>query len=150
MNKYIKLTLTLLMLSLKVTFAQQPSIGYFPFNNTLSITSDPERLLFVDGRLETNTFFGNLNPEIALCFNLKRSVEYNLYSGLSCKSNIIDGFVDGDYIGGYSVMFGSRFKPFVKHKNVHLLFELSPYFNKEFDSAILRTYAGVSYRFGKS
>lgn len=129
--------------------AQQLSIGYFPFNNTFSITSNPERLLMVDGRVETNTFYGNINPEVLGFINIKRTDILNLYSGLGCKVIIIDGFNDGDFIGGFTVSVGSRFKPFEKFDNVHFLFELSPYFNKEFSSGTLRAYIGVSYKFKK-
>ncbi len=138
-----------LITSLTKLNAQQLSIGYFPFNNTFSITSNPERLIIIDGRIETNTFFGNINPEIFGIINIKRSDLFNIYSGLSCKTIIIDGFNDEDFIGGYAISLGSRFKPFEKFDNVHFLFELSPYFNKEFKSGILRAYIGISYKFKK-
>lgn len=147
MNK-IFLTI-LLIISLTKLNAQQLSIGYFPFNNTFSITSNPDRFVMIDGRVETNTFFGNINPEIFGIINIKRSDLFNIYSGLSCKTIIIDGFNDGSFIGGYAVSVGSRFKPFEKFDNVHFLFELSPYFNKEFKSGILRAYIGISYKFKK-
>jgi hypothetical protein len=139
----------LLLISLTKLNAQQLSIGYFPFNNTFSITSNPERLIMIDGRVETNTFFGNINPEIFGIININRSDLFNVYSGLSCKTIIIDGFNDGDFIGGYAVLLGSRFKPFEKFENVHFLFELSPYFNREFKSGIFRAYIGISYKFKK-
>lgn len=129
--------------------AQQLSMGYFPFNNTLSITSNPDKLLVIDGRLETNTFYGNINPEIFGIVNIKRSDLVNVYTGLSCKTILIDGFTNGDFIGGYAVSVGSRFKPFEKFHNVQFLFELSPYVNKEFESGMLRAYLGVSYKFNK-
>ncbi len=125
----------------------QLSLGYYPFNNTLSITSNTEKRIWVDGRLETNTFYGNINPEIFAMFNLKRTGFYNIYTGLSCKSVLMDGFVDGDFIGGYSLSVGSRIKPFRRQNNVHFMFELSPYVNKEFNSGILRAYLGVAYHF---
>lgn len=139
-----------LIISLTKLNAQQLSVGYFPFNNTFSITSNPDKLLILDIRVETNTFFGNINPEIFGMINIKRSDSYNIYSGLSCKMIIIDGFNDvEEYIGGYALSIGSRFKPFEKFDNIHLIFELSPYFNKEFESGILRAYLGVSYKFKK-
>ena len=148
MNK--ALLTTLLIITLTKLSAQPLSIGYFPFNNTLSITSNPEKLIMIDGRIETNTFFGNINPEIFGIINIKRTDLYNLYSGLSCKTLLIDGFNDGNFIGGYAVSVGTRFKPFEKFNNLHFLFELSPYFNKEFNSGILRAYMGISYKFKKT
>ncbi len=145
-----KLCLALfLMISLAKLNAQQLSIGYFPFNNVLSITSNPERLLMFDVRVETNTFFGNINPELFGVVNIKRSETFNIYSGLSCKAILIDGFNDGDFVGGYAVSLGTRFKPFEKFNNIHFLLEVSPYFNKELTSGTLRAYLGVSYKFKK-
>jgi hypothetical protein len=139
----------ILIISLSKLNAQPLSVGYFPFNNTFSITSNPERLIMIDGRVETNTFFGNINPEIFGIINIKRSDLFNIYSGLSCKMIILDGFNDDGFIGGYSISLGSRFKPFEKFDNVNFLFELSPYFNKEFKSGTFRAYIGLSYKFKK-
>jgi hypothetical protein len=129
--------------------AQQLAIGYFPFQNTLSISSNPERLFWIDGRIETNTFFGNLNPELLGLVNIKRTKYVNLYSGLSCKMNFIDGFNDQQFIGGYSINFGVRIKPFETISNLYFIFEIAPYVNREFSSGLLRTYWGISYKFDK-
>lgn len=137
----------LLIMTVSTINAQQLSVGYFPFNNTLSITSNPDRLLLLDGRVETNTFFGNLNPELFGLINIKRSDLCNLYLGLSCKAILIDGFSNGGYIGGYALSAGSRFKPFERLDKFHVLFELSPYCNKKFSSGILRAYFGIAYKF---
>ena len=129
--------------------AQLVSIGYFPFNNTISITSNPEKLFWVDTRIETNTFYGNSNPEVFGMINLKRSDSISFYTGLSCRLVALDGFEDGNYIGGYSISIGTRFKPFEKWRNLHFMVELSPYINKDFSSGILRSYIGVSYTLKK-
>ena len=139
--------LFLLMLVLPEVNAQQLSLGYFPFNNTLSVTSNPDRLFWADGRFETNTFYGNINPELLGRINVKRTDFYNLYTGAGFKMILIDGFNDGIYAGGYSVAMGARFKPIVKWSNVHVVFELSPYFNREFSSGMLRAYLGIAYKF---
>ena len=129
--------------------AQSFSVAYFPFNNAFSVTSNPERLFMVDLRLETNTFFGNINPEILALFNVKRAERINIYTGLGLKAVFIDGFNEQDVIGGYAVTFGARFKPFDKFEDLQFLFELSPYLNSALESGTLRAYVGISYRFKK-
>ncbi len=132
------------MLVLPEVMPQKISLGYFPFNNTLSGTSNPEQAIWADGRLKPTTFYGNINPEFLARINLKRTDFYNLYTGAGFKMILIDGFNDGIYAGGYSVAIGARFKPIVKWSNVHVVFELSPYFNREFSSGILRALSGNS------
>lgn len=141
------ITICLLLFVVMQLKSQQLSVGYFPFNNTFSITSNPERLLWLDARIETNTFYGNLNPELLGLINIKRTDFYNVYLGMGCKMNFIDSFNEVNYIGGYTAAFGSRIKPFEKWSNFYFVFELSPYVNKEFSSGILRAFLGISYKF---
>lgn len=144
-----KIVVLVILSSALTPLHAQVSLGYFPFNNTFSITSNPDKLILVDGRLETNTFYGNINPEIFGLINIKRSDLVNIYSGLSCKMLINNGTTDGNYLGGYSISVGTRFKPFEKYHHIHFVFELSPYFSREFTSGTLRAYLGISYKFGK-
>lgn len=142
----MKKLLVLILLVNALQLKAQISIGYFPLNNAFSVTSDPDKLLWVDGRIETNTFFGNIDPELFGMINLHRDSKYSIYSGLSCRFTVSGASEDNDIIAGYSVTAGSRFTPVEKWKKLQIIFELSPYLNNQFNSGLLRAYLGISLK----
>ena len=126
----------------------QLAIGYYPFQSVLSVSSNTEKLLWGDLRAETNTFFGNINFESHLMLNLKRSSWVNFYSGLGVNINPSNSTLNISVLNGYIIDFGARIKPIQKHPNFQVLFEISPYLNKQLNGGILRTFLGVGYNFG--
>lgn len=123
----------------------QIAISYYPFQSVLSVSSDTENLIWADLRVETNTFFSNINLEFDAMLNIKRTDWVNYYTGLGINVNPSYGLEDLPFTNGYVFNAGIRIKPIEKHRNLHVVFELSPYFNRNFDGGIIRTLFGVSY-----
>lgn len=123
----------------------QVSLGYYPFQSILSVTTNTEKIIWGDFRIETNTFFSNVNMELSPMWNFKRTDWVNYYTGAGVNFNPVNVFQDLPFINGYTLDFGARIKPIQKHKNIQLLFEISPYINQEFSSGNLRTLLGVAY-----
>ncbi|MBP9739650.1 MAG: hypothetical protein V9E96_04705 [Chitinophagaceae bacterium] len=57
----------------------QLAISYFPFQSIVSLTTNTEKKLWVDYKVETNTFFTNMNMEFSVKYNFKKNTQYNLY-----------------------------------------------------------------------
>lgn len=127
----------------------QLSIGYFPFQSELSLSTHSERILRGEIRLSTNTFFGNITVEPILLGNIKRTEKINYYAGLGMNLNFFNAASNLSIINGYHLHLGARIKPFNDLKKLHLIFEISPYMNRNFDGGILRTRLGIAYQFGK-
>ncbi|PJB57397.1 MAG: hypothetical protein CO098_11715 [Bacteroidetes bacterium CG_4_9_14_3_um_filter_41_19] len=123
----------------------QIALSYYPFQSVLSVSSNTDKLLWPDLRIETNTFFSNINLEFNAMVNLKRTDWVNYYSGLGININPFYGLEDLPFTNGYVLCAGVRVKPVQKHKNLQVVFELSPYFNKYFDGGMVRTLLGISY-----
>lgn len=139
--------LALLIFSL-LLFSQlkaQVSVGYYPFQSILSVTTNTEKVIWADFRVETNTFFSNINMEVSPMWNFKRTDWVNYYTGVGVNFNPVNVFQDLPFINGYTLDFGARIKPIQKYKNIQLLFEISPYINQEFTSGNIRTLLGVAY-----
>jgi hypothetical protein len=140
-----KLALLIFSLILFSQIKAQVAIGYYPFQSILSVSTSTEKAVWADFRIETNTFFSNMNMELAPMWNLKRTDWVNYYVGFGTSFNPANTFQALPFVNGYAVYFGSRIKPMQKYKNVQLLFEISPYINQEFSSGNLRTLFGLAY-----
>ncbi len=130
-----------------VQLKAQVSLGYYPFQSILSVSTNTEKVIWGDFRIETNTFFSNINMELSPMWNFKRTDWVNYYTGVGVNFNPVNVFQALPFINGYTLDFGARIKPLQKHRNVQLLFELSPYINQEFTSGNLRTLLGIGYNF---
>jgi len=75
-------------------------------------------LLWVDLRIETNTFFSNVNLELNAMVNIKRTDWVNYYSGLGINVNPFYGLESLPFTNGYVLNVGVRVKPIQKHKNL--------------------------------
>lgn len=128
----------------------QISIGYFPFQSLLSITSNTEKLAWVDFKMETNTFASNLNMEISPKINFKRTDCVNYYIGPGWSFNPTNAYSDATITNGYFLDFGARIKPLSNWRNLQLVFELSPYVNTDFTGGNFRARLGIAWNFGKS
>ena len=125
----------------------QIAVSYYPFQSILSVSSNTDKLLWADLRIETNTFFSNMNMEFDAMINIKRTDWVNYYAGLGINVNPLYGFKDLPSTNGYVLNIGVRVKPIQKYKNLQVMFELSPYFNRNFDGGMVRTLLGISYNF---
>lgn len=125
----------------------QVAIGYFPFQSLLSVSTNTDKRLFADLKIETNSFFSNINMELSPKINVKRQEKVNYYAGLGISINPANPFADLSVINGYFTDFGMRATPFEKFKNLQIVFEISPYVNREFNGGNLRSRIGVAWNF---
>lgn len=125
----------------------QLAIGYFPFQSIVAVTTNTEKKLWIDYKVETNTFFTNMNMELSAKFNFKNNKQYNLYVAPGFVFNFANPSTGSPLANGYFIDFGSRIKPLEKNNHVQLIFELSPYVNYEFKSGNLRSRLGIAYQF---
>lgn len=125
----------------------QVAVSYFPFQAILSVSSPVDKLVFIDYKLETNTFFSNMNMEFSPKLNLVRREKVNYYTGLGWNFNPMNAYANLPISNGYFVDFGLRAKPFDQLKNLHVVFELSPYVNSNFTGGNLRSRLGVAWSF---
>lgn len=139
----------LVFLFVQKSLIGQIVVGYFPFQSQISINSNTDKILFADYKLETNNFLSNLNMEISPKINLKKSEKINYYTGLGISINPINSFSNLPITNGYFVDFGIRYKKFERIKNLQIIFELSPYLNREFDGGNLRSRIGIAWAFVK-
>lgn len=144
-----KLAILLFMFFALAKLQAQVAVGYYPFQSILSVSTNTEKLFWADLRVETNTFFSNMNTEISPMWNFKRTNSINYYIGAGLNFNPSNIFQNLDAVNGYAFDFGVRLKPlpFQHLKNVQVMFEISPYFNTEFTSGKLRTLLGFAYNF---
>lgn len=125
----------------------QVGLSYFPWNNKLGVSSNTEKKLWGEVKFEVNTFFGNLNTDLALMYNVKQKEQVNYYVGLGVSTNFIRGAFEEKGLNGYNLYVGSRIKPFTKYPGVQIIAELAPYINSEFSSGLLQANFGVGYQF---
>jgi hypothetical protein len=127
----------------------QVAVTYIPFQSLLGVSTDTENRFWLDYKLETNTFFQNLNMEISPKINIRQSEFSNIYLGSGVSFNPINKASELSVINGYMIDVGIRIKPLVKVKNAQLVFEISPYVNRTFTSGYLRTRLGIAWNFSK-
>lgn len=132
------------------TGKSQVAISYYPFQSIVSVATDVDKLVFLDYKLETNTFFANLNMELSPKIQLARRENINYYTGLGWSFNPMNAYSNLPISNGYFVDFGLRAKPFTQLKNLQVVFELSPYVNKYFVGGNLRSRLGIAWNFTNS
>lgn len=145
-----KSILVLLLVTAFKKSSAQISIGYLPFQSLLSITSNTEKLAWVDFKMETNTFASNLNMEISPKINFISNEYVNYYVGAGLAFNPSNAYSDVSITNGYFLDFGARIKPLNNHRNFQVIFELSPYINNDFTGGNFRARLGLAWNFGKS
>ena len=142
----MKNTIIILLLFVYCKSTCQVAVGYFPFNNSfIQLSSNPERLILGDIRLQTNTFSYNATAELAPFVNIKRSEVINLYIGPGISINPF--YNTSSMVNLYFLTLGARIKPLRTNRNFAVLFELSPLFTSEPRNNILRSNLGISYNF---
>ena len=135
--------------TISLTAKSQIAITYFPFQSLLGVNTNTDKLVWLDYKIETNTFASNLNMELSPKINFIRKENVNYYFGPGISFNPVYYGSDLSITNGYFLDFGARAKPFTKCRNLQILFELSPYINNQFVSGNIRTRLGISYNFGK-
>lgn len=128
----------------------QVAVSYFPFQSFIAISSNTEKLLWADYKVETNSFPTNTNMELSPKFNFRRKESVNYYLGPGISFNLANGVSNLGILNGYFLDFGARIKPLDQHKNFQIVFEISPYAQVDFKSGILRTRLGLAWNFKKT
>jgi hypothetical protein len=146
----MKLNITgFLILFFLQSLRSQVAVSYFPFQSVLAISSNTERLLWADYKLETNTFAGNMDMELSPKLNFNRTEAVNYYTGPGVSFNPAYTFSDLTVLNGYFLDFGVRVKPFSRNRSFQVVFEISPYANKNFNGGSIRTRLGLGWNFNR-
>lgn len=127
----------------------QVAVGYFPFQSVLAVSTNTEKMLWLDYKLETNSFVSNLNMELSPKWNFKRRESVNYYVGAGIAFNPLYAFSDLPVVNGGFLDFGARIKPLKQLKNLQVVFELSPYVNADFAGGNIRSKLGLAWNFSK-
>ncbi len=140
------LVILICILTQKQLFAQV-AVSYFPFQSILSVSTNTDKRLFADFKIETNNFISNFNMEFSSKFNMKRLEKVNYYTGIGISINPVNSYANLPITNGYFIDFGVRAKPFEQFNNLQIVFEISPYVNKEINGGNLRTRIGIAWNF---
>ncbi len=125
----------------------QASVAYYPFRNVFSVSSNADRLVWVDARLQTNTLTSALSTTLVPMVNFIRKPTVNYYAGLGIQFNALNNLNDAAILEGYSLHVGVRVAPFPAVPNVRVAFEISPLARPNFKSGNLYSYLGLVYQF---
>ncbi|MEZ0540979.1 hypothetical protein [Fibrella arboris] len=141
----------LLFLALPATALCQASVGYYPFNSfgLFTVSTNPEKLVWLDGRLQTNSLFEQLSTTFCPMVNVRRTERVNYYVGPGIQINALNA-VNGDKVlEGYSLHVGVRAAPVASLPNLRVAFELSPSARSNFKSGVFYSYLGLIWHFKK-
>lgn len=141
-----------LVFSLQSAYSQ--AVTYYPFNSILSVSSNPNRSAWLDCRFQMNSYFSSLSTELVPMFNLSKKEKAKFYFGVGARFNFINYITQTDPekqkpLEGYSLNMGVRASPVPNIQRLQVVFEVSPYANKNFDLGLFRANLGLGYVFGK-
>jgi hypothetical protein len=146
----MRLIFVLTALVISTFMHAQVAVSYFPFQSILSISTNTEKLCWADYKLETNSFVSNFNMELSSKLNVRKRELTNYYTGPGISFNPAYSFANLRVLNGFFIDFGVRIKPIAKQRNLQVVFEISPYVNREFSGGNIRTRLGVAWNFQKS
>ncbi len=147
MKKFLFLALGPLLLA-PCCWAQ--GVTYYPWDNILSVSSNPQRLVWGEARFQMNSLFAALDTELAPMVNFRRSPQSQFYAGGGVAFGFVSHFVDNSrLVKGYFLSVGTRIHPLVQVPEVGVAFELSPYTAEDFKSGRFRAWLGVTWQFGR-
>ncbi len=138
----------LLFLAFPSIAFSQASVAYYPFNGLFTVSTNPNRLLWLDARLQTNTPF-SLSTTFCPMINVNRTERANYYVGPSIRVNALNAIENNKILEGYALHVGVRVAPVVSLPNLRVAFELSPSVNTGFRFGLVNSYLGVVYQFNK-
>ncbi|MEZ0607654.1 hypothetical protein ACAW74_04010 [Fibrella sp. WM1] len=139
------------LLALPVTVFAQASVAYYPFNSfgLFTVSTNPNNLVWLDARLQTNSIFEQLSTTFCPMVNVKRTERVNYYVGPGIRINALNA-VNGDKVlENYSLHVGVRAAPVESLPNLRVAFEISPSAAANFKSGIFYTYLGFAWQFRK-
>ena len=116
--------------------SQAQAFTYYPFNSIFSIATNPNKAVWADFRFQMNSYFSSLSTEVSPMFNLNKSGEAKFYVGAGVKANFLNALNPDvskqSALEGYCFNAGVRTSPIEKLPRFQIVFELSPYANKNF------------------
>ncbi len=138
-----------LMFYLTATYSQ--GLMYYPFTSQISVSSNPTKVLWVDSKWQTNSFFSNFNTELAPHINISTDARYRMYVGAGARVNFVTLLTSTSsrFVEGYFGTFGVRSSLFPAYPRLQVGFEFSPYVNRQATLGLFRTNLGIGYYFGK-
>ncbi len=143
-----KHVVTAFLLSLSAAAFGQASVAYYPFNSVVTVSTNADRALWLDARVQTNTVFGSLSTTFCPLINVARRPQVNYYTGLGIRFNFLNGLDHRNALEGYSLHVGVRARvPFLP--NLRVAFELAPYSRRDFKTGNLQSFLGLVYQFSK-
>ncbi|WP_234735112.1 hypothetical protein [Tellurirhabdus bombi] len=145
----MKKWLVLFLLPCSISAFGQASVAYYPWANLFTVSTNPQRLLWLDARFQTNTLFGQLNTTITPLINVKRTETYQFYVGPGIRFSPVDAALGDDFLQGYSLQIGVRVSPIQSIPNLQAAFEMSPSVESNFKSGVFYSRLGVAYVFRK-
>ena len=146
MKKWLLLSFSLISFS---AFSQA-SLAYYPWESVISVSTNPNRLLWLDARLQTNALLGQLNTTIAPLFNVKRTGTYQIYVGPGFQLSPISAAVNNDdLLQNVSLHIGTRVAPLAAFPNLRVALEIAPTIRTDFETGVLRSRIGLVYVFRK-
>jgi len=131
----------------------QGSAAYYPWSGLLAFSTNPQKAVWFDTRVQTNSLFSSLSVDLLPLVNLKRGEVAQWYLGGGLRINPLYRIADPDArlitVDGYSVNLGVRASPFPKNRQIQVALELNPYIADGFSSGVLKSHFGVVYVFRK-
>jgi hypothetical protein len=127
----------------------QASVAYYPFNGLFTVSSNPNKVVWLDGRIQTNTIFQSLSTTLCPLVNVKQTPRANYYAGPGVRFNALNSLNDAKILEGYSLHVGVRVAPLAAQPNLRVAFELSPSAAANFKSGVFYSYLGVAWQFQK-
>ncbi len=143
----LKKSLIVLFFLIYIQSANSQTVTYYPWQSLFEVSTNPQRTLWLQFRLQGNSVFSSMNTEIAPMITFKKNEKSIFYFGPGAQINLLNDLNDKEILNGYFFNIGTRVYPFEKTKNVAIAFELSPYANKDFDIGTWRYLFGLSYTF---
>ena len=146
--KQILLTLCLIFPTLAFS---QASVGYYPFNSfgLFTVSTNPEKRVWLDSRLQTNSLFEQLSTTFCPMVNISRTERVNYYVGPGIQINALNALNGDKILEGYSLHVGVRAAPVASLPNLRIAFELSPSARANFKSGVFYSYLGLVWHFSK-
>ena len=145
----LKKILTVTILCFAVQFTKAQALTYYPWNSLLEVSSNPDKTLWVQLRLQGNSVFSSMNTEFATMITVKKNEKSTIYIGPGFQFNLLNKLNEKSTLNGYLLNIGTRIYPFEKLKPAGITFEISPYANKNWDIGTWRYLFGISYNFGR-
>ena len=126
----------------------QASVAYYPFNDLVTVSTNADRVLWLDARVQTNTVFGSLTTTLCPLVNVVRKPQVNYYTGLGVRFNPLNPIDNRSALVGYSLHVGVRARvPFLP--KLRVAFEIAPYARQDFKTGNLQSLLGLVYQFEK-